>query len=499
MNLNERQRKADGARSGKPRQSGRRKPQRTSRQKLTRILFLVLTVVAALIVALFIVYKLLVVKPELPGSGGGENPSGSGEMVQPTDGPKTTGDRKEDFYTFMIVGRDTYGGGNTDTIMVMGYDVANQQLNVMSIPRDTMVNVPWDIKRINSVYNYAPYYDKEGMEFLKEEVSALIGFQPDYTITVEWKAVGEIVDAIGGVWFDVPFRMYYNDLSQNFKIDLQAGEQLIDGAKAMQLLRYRHNSVGDTGKIDYSYGYADGDLGRIETQQAFLSATIKQCLANITDISTIKALAKVFSENVTTELSVNNLAWFAQEAILGGLKMENVRFMTMPNQGASVYSRTYGNYQSYVTPIPDEMLELVNSCLNPYLEDVELHELDLMMVNSDGTLSSTTGYVADEKANQQRPTRPQTTPEPTESPEPELPTETQAPVTESPAPTEDPQPENTPPQSTDEPETPSQPAEAPSGGEETPEEPQQPEPSAVPEPSPEPPQASTGPGMEPVE
>ena len=54
----------------------------------------------------------------------------------------------------LILGRDTGGGGNTDTMLLASYDVTNQKATVMSIPRDTMVNVSWDIKRINSVYNY---------------------------------------------------------------------------------------------------------------------------------------------------------------------------------------------------------------------------------------------------------------------------------------------------------------------------------------------------------
>ena len=79
--------------------------------------------------------------------------------------------------------------------------------------------------------------------------------------------MGELVDAIGGVYFDVPRRMYYNDLSQHFKIDLQPGYQLLDGNGAMGVLRWRHNS-DDSGHILNS-GYAMGDLGRIETQQPF--------------------------------------------------------------------------------------------------------------------------------------------------------------------------------------------------------------------------------------
>ena len=53
-----------------------------------------------------------------------------------------------------MIGRDTGGGGNTDTVLLAAYDVKNQEMNVMSIPRDTMVNVNWDVKKINSVYNF---------------------------------------------------------------------------------------------------------------------------------------------------------------------------------------------------------------------------------------------------------------------------------------------------------------------------------------------------------
>ena len=196
MNPENKKTSRGGTRAGKPRAP------LTPRQKALRIACLVLAILAAVLVTVFAAYRLLVVKPSLP-EPGVELPD-EYQNYEFGDGPRLSGDRKEEFYTFLLVGRDTGGGGNTDTLMVMAYDIPNQTLNVMSIPRDTMVNVPWDIKRINSVYNYAPYYDKDGIQFLKEEVSYLIGFQPDYTIVVEWEAVGELVDAIGGVDYEVP-------------------------------------------------------------------------------------------------------------------------------------------------------------------------------------------------------------------------------------------------------------------------------------------------------
>ena len=466
---------------------GRTWSQLTRKQKILRILWIVLTVIAALIIVVAVAYKLLVVKPVTPNITPPPVESGE-EAYDFGDGPRLYGDRKEDFYTFMLVGRDTGGGGNTDTIIVVAYDVPNQQLNLMSIPRDTMVNVPWDIKRINSVYNYAPYYDKDGIDFLREELSYLIGFQPDYTVVVEWEAVGELVDAIDGVWFDVPLDMDYEDPTQEVWIHLDAGYQELDGDKAMQLLRYRQNNKMVNGHNVLYGGYPNGDLGRIQTQQDFLKAVIEKCLDSIS-LSTIPSMVSIFMDNVETSggLTMNNLAWFAQQAIVGGLSMDNVNFMSLPNRGAKVYSRTYGNMQAYVTPIPDELLEMVNTYFNPYLEDIQLEELDLMSVNSDGTLSSTRGVVEDTKANQPRPSP---TPEPQESESPE--------VTESPAPGE-----STVPAESVTPGPEPTPGQSPAG--ESPAPSPEPTPETVPtpppaEPTPEntPSDIEYGPGMEPV-
>ena len=465
---------------------GRTWSQLTRKQKILRVLWIALTVIAALIIVVAVAYKLLVVKPVTPNVTPPPVESGE-EEYDFGDGPRLYGDRKEDFYTFMLVGRDTGGGGNTDTIIVVAYDVANQQLNLMSIPRDTMVNVPWDIKRINSVYNYAPYYDKDGIDFLREELSYLIGFQPDYTVVVEWEAVGELVDAIDGVWFDVPLDMDYEDPTQEVWIHLDAGYQEMDGDKAMQLLRYRQNNKMVNGHNVLYGGYPNGDLGRIQTQQAFLKAVIEKCLDSIS-LSTIPRMVGIFMDNVETskELTMNNLAWFAQQAIVGGLSMDNVNFMSLPNRGAEVYSRTYGNMQAYVTPIPDELLEMVNTYFNPYLEDIQLEELDLMSVNSDGTLSSSRGVVEDTKANRPRPSP---TPEPQESESPE--------VTESPAPGE-----STVPAESPAPGAEPTPGQSPAGESPAPSPADTPEtvPTPTPAPTPEntPSDIEYGPGMEPV-
>lgn len=383
----------------------KKKKKRNPKQKALRVAAITGIVLAAIIVVVGGAYLLFVKPPTVapPPNRPNKDPISS-QVPGITEDPDdlVQGDRKKDFFTFLMVGRDTYGGGNTDTMMLASYDIPNQKLNVMSLPRDTLVNVSWDIKKLNSVYNMYGGEEK-GMTALKEEIGQLVGFQPDFTVTIEWKAVGELVNAIGGVYFDVPRRMYYNDLSQNFKINLQKGPQTLNGSQAMQLLRYRHDS-DDNGNILNS-GYPDGDLGRIKVQQDFLKATIEQCLQKITDLSTITKLAQVFFDNVTTELSVGNLAWFAQQAILGNngsgrLGMENVSFITMPWVNANqVRSRTYNNYPSYVAPQVDELVAVVNEHFNPYTTDLGKGELDIMYVNKDGTLGCTGGSLQDTKYN----------------------------------------------------------------------------------------------------
>ena len=393
----------------KTRPKKQKRPSRLTRQQ--KLLSAVAAVLAVVLVAV-VACQSLFVRPDLPGTGledGAET-----EEIDWGEGnrPHSGGERKsEDYYTVLILGRDTGGGGNTDTMLLASYDVTNQKATVMSIPRDTMVNVPYDIKRINAVYNYGGGGD-EGIQYLYKEISQLVGFEPDYQVVVEWDAVGEIVDAMGGVWFDVPRNMNYDDPYQDLHIHQEKGYRLLSGDDAMQVLRYRHDN-------DMHYGYPDGDLGRIKTQQAFLSAMVEQLL-KLENVTKIRQFIQVFQDNVETDLSFQNILWFAKKAVFGGLSMENVEFVTMPNKNVSAWSRTYQSYQSYVVPIADELLDLVNNQLSPFTKVFTLSDLDIMSVNSDGSLSSSTGRVEDSRAAQPpvRPSKPSTP----EQPEEETPT-----------------------------------------------------------------------------
>ncbi len=173
-----------------------------------------------------------------------------------------------------------------------------------------------------------------------------MGFEPDYQVIVEWEAVGEIVDAMGGVWFDVPRNMNYHDPLQNLHIHQEKGYRLLTGEDAMEVLRFRRQPNGPgipgrrCGPHQDAAGIFDGH-GRATAEDRNIAKSTHS--------------AEVFRDNVETNLTFQNIFWFARP-LLGGLKPENVEFVTMPNTPAYAYSSIHqqgnGRYSepSYVTP-----------------------------------------------------------------------------------------------------------------------------------------------------
>ena len=349
----------------------------------------VLGVLVVVLLALFVRYRQWAKAPDLPSVERTDIPDSPDTSDAPDGGekPGTAPGRKDGFYTFLLIGRDTGGGGNTDTLMLAAYDVKNQQAALMSIPRDTMVDVSWDVKKINSVYNmYLNRGEEAAVDALKDTVAGLMGFHPDFTVTVEWEAVGDIVNAIGGVWFEVPFHMSYRDPTQDLRIDQEAGYRLLNGDDAMQVVRWRKNNTG----VPLPAGADGSDLGRAKLQQAFMAATLKQCL-QLKNAAKINEIARVFTERVETELTVGNLFWFAEQALLGGFSVDDLHTCTLPCVGANVYSSSYKTNLSYVMPQPEELLVEINAHFNPFETEVTIQNLDLMRPDGKGGAYATGG------------------------------------------------------------------------------------------------------------
>lgn len=211
----------------------------------------------------------------------------------------------------LVLGESGIGDGYklTDSIMVASYNPQTQQASLLSIPRDTYVGKR---DKNSATPNYlasykmnAVYRNGTNIPETVECVSNLTGLELENYILIDTDAIIEIVDAIGGVRFNVPIDMNYDDENQNLHIHLKAGEQLIDGAKAEQLLRFRHNQD----MTSYPEEYGDNDTGRMRTQREFLQETAKQLL-KLENVPKVMNLLDIVFSNIKTNLDMETLKYY---------------------------------------------------------------------------------------------------------------------------------------------------------------------------------------------
>lgn len=256
------------------------------------------------------------------------------------------GERKAGVSTILLAGTDG-DGMRTDTIMLLNINSLSGQVNLVSIPRDTLVNGGYSVPKINSAYGWAGE-GKSGMEELMERVTEIIGFRPDGYLLINLDSFVELVDLMGGITFDVPVDMQYSDPAQDLYIDLQSGEQTLSGEQAMGLVRFRS-------------GYTLADLERVNVQRDFVCAAAEQWV-NLKNITKIPGLLAWYGGNVTTDLSVGNMAWIGLSLLRADLDMAQTE--TMPGTARNISG---GSYYCLDTAA---VVETVNTLLNPYQEAV---------------------------------------------------------------------------------------------------------------------------------
>ena len=147
----------------------------------------------------------------------------------------------------------------------MAVDTVNGYVYGVSIPRDSKAIIGGKAHKINYAYN------KGGTKLLADTISEQLGIPVDYTVCVNLQGFTALVDAIGGVDFEVPINMDYDDPIQGLSIHFKKGMQHLSGADALRVVRFRHNNDGT--------GYGSEDLGRMQTQQKFLKAVAKKMLS----------------------------------------------------------------------------------------------------------------------------------------------------------------------------------------------------------------------------
>ena len=210
----------------------------------------------------------------------------------------------------------------TDTIMVVSYNPNTQKANLLSIPRDTFTGKNQSkataSQKLNALYNIT-----RKPERTLKAVNELTGLDIEYYVLVRTEALIQLVDAIGGVEFNVPIDMYYTDRSQNLVIDLKQGMQKLNGDKAEQLIRFRHNNDGSS----YPIEYGDNDFGRMRTQRDFITATLKQTLKP-SNVFKIGQILEIAHKNIETNLDLAFIKDYIPYAV--EFDAENMKTATLP-------------------------------------------------------------------------------------------------------------------------------------------------------------------------
>lgn len=318
--------------------------------------YIALVVVSALIVAAYIGLSLMAKAPEqnqlTPPPQQGETPGAGGAGTANPGGGMAGAKRLKGVYTVFLAATDK-AGTLTDVMMVMRYDTVNQTVGVVSVPRDTLV----------AREKGSPHlvYGGGGVEQRITDVSDMLGIPIDCYVKVNIKGFINLVNYLDGIDFYVPCDMNYDDPDQDLSIHYKKGQQHLDGQQAMEVARFRKNNDGS--------GYSD--VGRTQTQQKLLVALAKKVLS-WNSITKLNGFVEIFNDNVGTSLSLNEMLYFAGQAIDLD-PSSGVETATLPGRGDGVYRGSKWCYELE----PEGTLELVNRLLNPYDRDLTLEDMNL--------------------------------------------------------------------------------------------------------------------------
>ncbi|SDX80359.1 transcriptional attenuator, LytR family [Acetomicrobium thermoterrenum DSM 13490] len=229
-------------------------------------------------------------------------------------------DEKTGKINICIVGKDnTEDSHRADTILFTTLDLDNKTVQVLSIPRDTRVQIPgrgWD--KINHAYPYG------GIELLNRTLINYLGMPIHYYIELDYNSFPKIVDLLGGVDIYVEKRLKYVDKAGGLYIDIPQGLQHMDGETALKFVRFRHDALGD--------------IGRIKRQQQFMKALLQK-IANQALSTKMPTLLKAILQALQTDLPAEEALKLAM--YFRDIQPQNIRFFTLPGKPAVLSGVSY--------------------------------------------------------------------------------------------------------------------------------------------------------------
>lgn len=282
-------------------------------------------------------------------------------------------ERKEGFYTFLIAGIDAVSN-NTDVLILASLDTKNGKIELVQIPRDTYINKTVggyaSLTRINAVY--AAEYNRQvrngnsrasaqtlAMKDLAKRLSESLCINIDEYVLIDTKGFRDVIDAVGGIDYDVPQDMFYEDPEQGLYINLSKGYQHLNGSQCEQLIRYRS-------------GYAKGDIGRVELRGDFMTEVFRQIKNKIG----IDAMLKLIRDGdvlqkIRTSMSLMDIFAYVRMVYRLGDDAIGVRTLS----GSVVRNPETGAWIYYCLNKKGALRD-INECLNIYKTDIDMSIFD---------------------------------------------------------------------------------------------------------------------------
>lgn len=283
---------------------------------------------------------------------------GSGKNIVNTEWGQVSLDipQSQDMVNVLAMGFDK-GGYRTDTMMVISFNPKTSAVNLISIPRDILIGVNGSKMKLNAVFGIGK------VDLTINAIRKLTGLPIHYYVAVDTTGFKNIIDALGGVQFDVPKDLKYSDPVQGLYIDLKKGPQLLDGNKAEQLVRFR------------KYPMADLDRGNV--QKNFIKALIEQklTLANVSDISKLKAIYDNINAYVKTNAGFSDFTKYSVSALK--IKSDDFKTYTLPGIPKNIGGASYYIYDKKDTI--DLFKEIMGKDIEPKFDlypNIEIYDTE---------------------------------------------------------------------------------------------------------------------------
>ncbi|MFW6278830.1 MAG: LCP family protein [Bacillota bacterium] len=243
----------------------------------------------------------------------------------------------------------------SDTIIIASIDLESEDIGLLSIPRDTYLEIPGHGKnKINASYAYG------GIDLVIKTLESYLDIPIDYYVDLNFAGFSRAVDVLGGIEIDIEKDLNYVDEAADLEIDISKGRQQLDGEEALDYVRYR--------------GPIHGDIGRVHRQQKFLKSAFRRLMQPDVLVK-LPSLYNEFSEHVETNISSVDFAPFLK--LIKQINMDHLKMETLPGEPR------YIDEVSYWVPEENEVEILINSLIRSK-EYIKNSQFTVSVLNGNG-------------------------------------------------------------------------------------------------------------------